>query len=133
VANTPASRKAKGRRFQQWVRDALLEAATWLEEDDIRSTSMGASGEDLLLSPAARRVFPLSIECKNVERLNIWSALEQSEAHAKIHGTTPVLFFKRNRSPEYACVPAQYLIDLMVGRVRVAAAVRDHITEEKLS
>lgn len=124
------SAKAKGRRFQQWVRDALLKAAIWLEEDDIRSTSMGASGEDLLLSPAARRVYPISVECKNVESLSIWKAMAQTEAHAKIHGTTPVLFFKRNRSPEYACVPAEYLIDLMVGRVRVAAAVRDHINEE---
>lgn len=121
----PQSAKAKGRRFQQWVRDALLKAAIWLEEDDIRSTSMGASGEDLLLSPAARRVYPISVECKNVESLSIWKAMAQTEAHAKIHGTTPVLFFKRNRSPEYACVPAEYLIDLMVGRVRVAAAVRD--------
>jgi len=127
VANTPASRKAKGRRFQQWVRDALLEAAIWLEEDDIRSTSMGASGEDLLLSPAARRIFPLSIECKNVERLNIWSALEQAEAHAKVYKATPALFFKRNRSEAYVAVPARFLIEALVNQARTSAAILEHV------
>jgi len=127
VANTPASRKAKGRRFQQWVRDALLEAAIWLEEDDIRSTSMGASGEDLLLSPAARRIFPLSIECKNVERLNIWSALEQAEAHAKAYKATPALFFKRNRSEAYVAVPARFLIEALVNQARTSAAILEHV------
>lgn len=121
----PQSAKAKGRRFQQWVRDAMLKAAIWLEEDDIRSTSMGASGEDLLLSPAARRVYPISVECKNQEALSIWKAMAQTEAHAKEHGTTPVLFFKRNRSMEYACVPAEYLIELMVGRVRTRASTAE--------
>ncbi len=114
------SAKAKGRRFQQWVRDRLLEAAIWLEEDDIRSTSMGASGEDLLLSPAARRVYPIAVECKNQESMSIWKSMQQAEANAG--DNTPVLFFKRNRSPEYACVPASFLIELMVGRVRTEAA-----------
>jgi hypothetical protein len=106
----PASAKAKGRKLQQWVRDALLAAAPDLEPDDVRSTSMGASGEDLLLSPAARRVFPISIECKCQERLNIWDALKQAQANAAGH--TPVVFFKRNRSEVFVALPAQTLIDL---------------------
>ena len=40
---------------------------------------MGDSGEDILLSPAARKLFPFSVECKNQEKLNIWSSLEQAE------------------------------------------------------
>lgn len=123
----PQSAKAKGRRFQQWVRDQLLEAAIWLEEDDVRSTSMGASGEDLLLSPAARRIYPISVECKNQESLSIWKAMEQAQANAGGH--TPVLFFTRNRSREYACLPAEDLIALYVGQARTAAAVRDHVQE----
>ena len=54
------SAKQKGRRLQQNVRDLLLEALSeYLEEDDIRSTSMGAPGEDLLLSPLARKIVSL--------------------------------------------------------------------------
>ncbi|HEY0110194.1 MAG TPA: hypothetical protein VGB67_11230, partial [Fibrella sp.] len=78
----PSSAKAKGRRLQQWVRDTLLRFAPVLTVDDIRSTSMGAGGEDLLLSSAARSLYPYSIECKNVEALNIWNAIKQSEETA---------------------------------------------------
>ena len=124
-----SSAKAKGRRLQQWVRDRLLEAASWLEPDDVRSTSMGASGEDILLSPKARETFPVSIECKNVESLSIWSAMAQAEGNAGDH--TPVLFFKRNRSITYACLPAEALIELYVSRVSVGEAVRRYVNEER--
>ena len=56
--------KAKGRLGQQEVRDKLLETFPDLEPDDIKSTVMGDSGEDIQLSPAARRIIPLTIEVK---------------------------------------------------------------------
>ena len=40
---------------------------------------MGAGGEDLLLSPAARRKFGFSVECKNVEKLNVWNAMSRQK------------------------------------------------------
>lgn len=89
------SAKAKGRKLQQMVRDLLLETFTDLEPDDVRSTSMGAGGEDLQLSPAARRKFPYSVECKNVEKLNVWGAYEQAEANSGKHD--PLLIMKKNR------------------------------------
>ena len=62
------SAKAKGRRLQQWVRDQLIEHLM-VNEEDVESRSMGASGEDLIMARDARRKFPYSIECKNVEKL----------------------------------------------------------------
>lgn len=106
-----SSAKAKGRRFQQWVRDHLLLAFPKLTIDDIRSTSMGASGEDILLSSAAKKKIPWSVECKNQEKLNIWSAWKQAEENA--NKLEPVLFFTRNKSPELAVVRAEYLIGLI--------------------
>ena len=74
------------------------ESWTDLEEDDVHSTSMGAGGEDVQLSPAARRHFPYSVECKNVEKLNVWNAYEQAEANSGKH--EPLLVMKKNvRSP----------------------------------
>ena len=71
-----ASRKAKGRRLQNKIRDLLIEHfSDELEDDDIRCAIMGESGEDLKLSPAARKLIPYSIECKNQEKLNIWDSL----------------------------------------------------------
>jgi len=114
------------------VRDTLLGAAPELEPDDIRSTSMGASGEDILLSPAARKIYPLSIECKNQERINIWESLKQAETNAKQYGATPTLFFKRNRSEAYVCVPAEFLVKILVEQTRTSAAVLEYIDAERL-
>ena len=97
------SAKNKGRRLQQQVARDIAEALC-LEADDVRSTSMGASGADVLLSPKAKSVFPYYVECKNQERLNVWSALEQAEAGSKDSGLTPLVVFKRNRSKAYAVV-----------------------------
>ena len=71
------SRKAKGRRLQQKFMQLLIEKLD-IDSEDIESRSMGAGGEDLIMSNAARHKFPFSIECKNQEKLNIWAAWEQA-------------------------------------------------------
>ena len=105
------SAKNKGKRLQNDVRDLILETFTELEPDDVRSTTMGDSGEDILLSPAARKLFPFSVECKNQEKLNIWSSLEQTETNAGKH--TPLLIFKRNRSKTYAVLQLDDLMEML--------------------
>ena len=60
---------------------------------------MGESGEDIILSPAARDLIPFSFECKNQERLNIWESLSQSEDNCGKH--IPAVVFKRNRTNTY--------------------------------
>lgn len=106
-----SSAKAKGRRLQDKVCRLLLESFTELEEDDIKPAIMGESGEDVKLSPAARKLLPYSIECKNQERLSIWTALEQAEENSK--GFTPILIFKRNHSKTYATIEVEKLIKLI--------------------
>jgi hypothetical protein len=96
------SAKNKGKRLQNNVRDLLLESFTELEPDDVRSAIMGESGEDIKLSPAARKQIPFSFECKNQEKLNIWDSLQQAEENSGDY--SPVLIFKRNRSKTYAVV-----------------------------
>jgi hypothetical protein len=115
----PQSAKAKGRRLQQEVRDAILAAFPELEPDDVRSTSMGASGADILLSPAARKRFPFYVEAKNRETLNIWQALAQAEAGntmARARGgsvTDPLLIFRRNGIDSYAALRFDVLLELV--------------------
>ena len=105
------SAKNKGKRLQNDVRDLILETFKELEPDDVRSTTMGDSGEDVLLSPAARKLFPFSVECKNQEKLNIWSSLEQAETNAGPH--IPLLVFKRNRSKTYAVLQLDDLMNML--------------------
>jgi hypothetical protein len=113
---TAKASKAKGRRLQNYVRDKLREVfiKDWkklpsLEEDDIKSQTMGMTGEDIVMSPAAKRLIPYSFECKNVEKLNVWNALEQAESNCE--GRTPVLVFKRNRSKVYVAIEFDSWLD----------------------
>jgi len=95
-----ASAKQKGRKFQQEIRDLILETLDHLEPDDVRSTSMGCSGVDIQTSPKCQEDFPFACEMKNQEKISIWSALEQAENNST-DKLLPVLFFKRNRSKSY--------------------------------
>tara|TARA_R100001463_G_scaffold35623_4_gene77381 strand:+ start:2424 stop:2762 length:339 start_codon:yes stop_codon:yes gene_type:complete len=107
----PRSSKAKGRRLQNAIRDILRKTFPKLEDDDIKSQTMGMTGEDIVLSPAAKKVIPYSFECKNVERLNIWDSLEQAESNCE--DRCPVLVFTRNRKNTYAVIPIDKLIELI--------------------
>ena len=103
------SAKAKGRRLQQWVRDRLIEMLD-IHPEDIESRSMGAGGEDLIMARAAREKFPHSIECKNVEKLNIWEAYEQASANCGSY--EPVVVIKKNGKKPLVVVDAEYYIQL---------------------
>jgi len=105
------SAKAKGRRLQQTVRDLILKKFKDLQEDDVRSTSMGTGGEDIQLSPKAREKFPFSIECKNTESLNVWKMMEQAEANSKGH--IPLGVFKRNGSKCYCVLDLNDFLNLL--------------------
>ena len=106
------SAKNKGRKLQNLVRDRLRSVFTeTLETNDIESQVMGMSGEDIVLSPAAKKVIRYSFECKNQERLNLWSSLEQAESNCE--DRNPGLVFKRNRSKIYVAIEFDHFIELI--------------------
>ena len=108
------SAKAKGRRLQNKIRDLLLEEFKELEPDDIRTAIMGETGEDIKLSPAARKQIPYSFECKNQEKLNIWESLNQAEENSGDY--PPILIFKRNRSKTYVTLELEDFLKLINDR-----------------
>ena len=103
----PQSAKGKGRRFQQWVRDMLIEHRD-IHPEDIESRSMGAGGEDLIMARDARQKFNFSIECKNVEKLNVYEAYAQASANSGDH--EPILFMKKNHKKPLVVVDAEWFI-----------------------
>ena len=103
------SRKAKGRRLQQDVRNRLIEELD-VHPEDIESRSMGASGEDLIMARAARKKFPYSIECKNQEKLNVWNAYTQCDQNAKHY--EPLVIIKKNNFKSLAVVDLDYFINM---------------------
>ena len=120
--------KAKGRRLQQMVVNDLLRLYPQLSCDDIRSTTMGVRGEDVQLSPAARLVIPFSFEAKNVEKLNVWSAIEQARANAPTN-TQPVVVMKKNNEKPHVVISWDLFVQLMVPNHHGApeCSVRDKV------
>lgn len=112
----PQSAKAKGRRLQQQIVQDLLELFPHLGEDDVRSTSMGAGGEDIQLSASARRSIPYSIEAKNQERVNVWNAMEQCRTNAP-KDSEPIVVFKKNGEKPHVLVSWSHFKGMIGGCV----------------
>lgn len=105
----PSSAKAKGRKLQNEVAEAI-QLVLSLPAEDVRPAVMGESGCDIKLSKRAKSVYPFDdTECKCQENLNIWAALAQSESR----GARPLVVFRRNRSKTYAALPFMDLLELV--------------------
>jgi hypothetical protein len=108
-----ASAKQKGRKLQQWVRDVIKDIFD-LGSDDVRSTSMGAGGEDILLSKAARSLFPFTIECKAHHSFAVYGHYDQARANGGA-GVEALLIIKGNNRRPLAIVDAEWFIRRMRG------------------
>jgi len=105
-----ATRKAKGRKLQQYIVALILKYFPALSKDDVKSTAMGLNGADVQLSAKAKSLFPYSIECKNQERIkSIYKFYTQAERHC---ASEAVAFVKSNRQKALAIIDAEYLIKL---------------------
>jgi hypothetical protein len=107
---TPASAKNKGRLLQQWVQKLIIQHFPSLTVDDVRSTSMGAGGEDIQLSTEARKFVPYQIECKSKARSQIHTIYEQAKEHGKHE---PLVIVKQNRKETLAVVKAEHFFELL--------------------
>jgi hypothetical protein len=112
TANTPASRKAKGRRLQQAVRQDLIDRLG-IAPGDVQSTAMGQGGCDLYLSPAARAQFPFGVECKAQERIALPEWWKQCTANAEAEGLAPLLVLKQSRREPLAVLRWSDLLALL--------------------
>jgi hypothetical protein len=118
----PSSKKAKGRRLQQDIRDSLRQKYCASElvyqnieplvDDDIQSIGMGQAGPDIVLSPRAKERIPFDIECKAQESVRIWKALSQAEANCQ-KKRIPLVVMRRNRGIAYACLKFEDLLRIV--------------------
>jgi len=106
----PQSCKAKGRNLQKHVVSRILGLLHTLEKDDASSRSMGAGGEDVLLSPKARRLLPLSFECKARASFAIYKDYDQCKANSG--GYEPALVIKGNRQKPLIIVDLEHYLSL---------------------
>jgi|TARA_R100001129_G_scaffold130573_1_gene92414 hypothetical protein len=113
---TVRSRKAKGRRLQNWVRDTLLEIFTSLDSNDISCAIMGETGEDIKLSNPAKKLIPYSFECKNKETFKgIYDIIDQAKSNSN-ERETPIGIIKMNKHQPLAILDAKHFLQ-MIGKI----------------
>ena len=76
----------------------------------ILSTSMGAGGEDVQLSPLARSLVSYTIECKNRKAVAVFKDYEQAKTHGLVE---PLVILKQNNSKPLALVDAEHFLDML--------------------
>ena len=71
---------------------------------------MGATGEDVQLSPAARKYVPYQIECKNKARSQIHTYYAQAKEHGDYE---PLVIVKMDRDIPLAVVSAEHFFKIL--------------------
>ncbi len=112
MAIKPSSAKAKGRRLQQQARDKILSLFPMLTDQDVRSTGMGQSGEDIQMASQARRLFPYSIECKALKNIAIYKFVDQCVANCP-SGAEPLVIIKADRRKPLAVIDMDHFFELI--------------------
>jgi Holliday junction resolvase len=92
----------------------ILAAFPNLTPNDVRSTSSGATGRDILLSEAALDVFRYSCECKSRKSYAVYRDLEQAESNTAA-GEVPLLIVKENNKRPLAVVDFEHFLSLVKG------------------
>lgn len=106
---TPRSAKNKGKKLQNDVKRLLVSAFPEYE-GHIKSTTMGESGEDIQISPTARKAIPYQFECKSRANMVVYKDYEQARSHGNYE---PALVIKQNASKPLAVIDLEKFIQLI--------------------
>jgi Holliday junction resolvase len=85
--------KQKGARFERAIAHILNDAGYTARRGQ---QFCGANGDADVIAPD----FPFHLECKHVEKLNLYAAMTQAIGDAKKAGKPPCVIHKKNHSEE---------------------------------
>jgi hypothetical protein len=106
-----SSAKNKGRLLQKHVVQLLYKYFITLGDGDLESRSMGAGGEDVMLSKYARELIPFSFECKSLSKIAVYKYYEQAKENAG--GREPVVVIKQNRHPPLVVIDLEKFVEII--------------------
>tara|TARA_B100001093_G_scaffold346128_1_gene330771 strand:+ start:39 stop:446 length:408 start_codon:yes stop_codon:yes gene_type:complete len=108
--------KDRGEQFQQEVADRLLEVRKGFAPENVQSCRMSTHGEDIILSPEARQVLPITVECKAQKRHAAHTTWKQAHRQAKElclpEQPEPVVFIRVDGEIPLVVMRAEYALVL---------------------
>ena len=106
------SRKAKGRRLQNFTRDKILKAFPHLKPSDVQCVENYAPGPDIILSKVARKLCPYQWEIKNQEKMKtIYDFYKQASKNAR--KLEPVVVMKMNTRDPLVIIDFEHFLELI--------------------
>ena len=88
------SRKIKGKRLTNYVRDKILKAFPHLKKKDVMVPTDGQNGPDIILSRIAKKLCPYNWELKNQQKMaTVYKWHRQASKNTKL---TPIVVCKMN-------------------------------------
>ena len=104
-----SSCKAKSRVLQDKVREMYRTVGRQygLQDDDIKAAQMGATGVDIVFSPAAKAVFNHSIEAKKHAAVRIPFHFKEHYKKYEKDSTLKLLFSENNRDQTLVTLRAE--------------------------
>jgi len=107
------SRKIKGKRLQNFVRDKILKTFPYLKKKDVVCVENGIQGPDIILSKIGLKFCPFQFEIKNQEKLK---GIHQwyDQANKKISKElSPVVVMKMNGSDPLVVIDFKTFLELI--------------------
>ena len=106
------SRKAKGRRLQNYVRDKILKTFPHLKPKDVQCVENYAPRPDIILSKVARKLCPYQWEIKNQEKMKtIYDFYKQASKNAR--KSEPVVVMKMNTRDPLVVIDFDHFLELI--------------------
>lgn len=106
--------KAKGRYLQNIVKNRIIKLYPVLGKKDLRTSNTGENGADVrLLNNTAKKLFPYSIECKNMKSYKLlYQAFNQAKRHTNLE---PLLIIKGERERPIVVLDMDHFFNLLEG------------------
>ena len=108
-----SSRKAKGRRLQNYVRDKILKNFPHLKPKDVQCVENYAPGPDIILSKVGAKLCPYQWEIKNQEKLSTIHNWYRQASKKLPKGIDAAVVMKRNTSEPLVVISFDHFLKLI--------------------
>lgn len=109
---TTRSLKSRHQKLVKSFRERLLTLFPDLEPGDVQVTPTGVPGDDINLSPKAKKMFNYSVEAKHYNKMAVYKHWEQCLKRSEKVNTEPLLHLKANHKPELVVISADHFFKL---------------------